>query len=62
MIVVDGAPPPAPTAIEDVEGALTVALDGGSSVRDAAAEVATRFGLPKRGVYRLAVSIVASRR
>jgi 16S rRNA (cytidine1402-2'-O)-methyltransferase len=62
VIVVEGAPPPAPAAAEDVEGALAAALDAGTSVRDAAAEVAARFGLPKRGVYRLAVSIVASRR
>jgi 16S rRNA (cytidine1402-2'-O)-methyltransferase len=62
VIVVEGAPPPEPAPVEDVEGAVEAALAAGSSVRDAAAEVASRLGVPRREVYRVAVRIGASRR
>jgi 16S rRNA (cytidine1402-2'-O)-methyltransferase len=62
VVVIDGAPPPASATDADVEAALTESLDAGASVRDAAAAVAARLGVPKREVYRLAVRIRASRR
>lgn len=56
VVIVDGAPEPD----EADDGALTVAVlalvEAGSSTKDAAAEVAARFGVAKRRVYDLAVA------
>ena len=38
-------------AEEAIDAALSEALAAGASVKDAAAEIAGRFGLPKREIY-----------
>ena len=45
-----------PAAEEDIDALLKEAL-GRASVRDAAAEIAARLGLPKREVYARAVAL-----
>lgn len=43
---------------EEVEGALAAALTApGARVRDVAAEIAARFGLPRRDVYQMALRL-----
>ncbi|MEM7286913.1 MAG: 16S rRNA (cytidine(1402)-2'-O)-methyltransferase [Actinomycetota bacterium] len=56
-IVVDGAPAPAEPTDDDVSAELRRLLDGGLSTRDAAADVAGRFGLAKKRVYNLALEL-----
>ena len=57
IVVVVGPPLDAPPAAEeDIDALLRKAL-GRASVRDAAAEVAARLGLPKREVYARAVAL-----
>jgi 16S rRNA (cytidine1402-2'-O)-methyltransferase len=52
IVIVVGAPlPDAPPAEEAIDAALSEALAAGASVKDAAAEIAGRFGLPKREIY-----------
>jgi 16S rRNA (cytidine1402-2'-O)-methyltransferase len=55
VLLVD-RPPPAETATDDIETALRRALDG-MSVRQAAAEIAAAFGMPRREVYQLALRL-----
>ena len=57
VVVVDGAPPPAPAEETDVEAALRVRMDAGADKRSAIAEVATTLGVPKRRVYDVALRI-----
>ena len=57
VIVVDGAPPPAPADESDVEAALRARIDAGADKRSAIAEVATTLGVPKRMVYDVAIRI-----
>jgi len=56
VLVIDGAEPPLDVAISDAEitEQLEMARQAGASTRDAAAEVATRLGVPRRRVYELA--------
>jgi 16S rRNA (cytidine1402-2'-O)-methyltransferase len=57
VVVVDGAPDPAPPTDDDVVAELRRMLDDGATTRDAAAEVASRLGLAKKRVYNLALSL-----
>lgn len=55
VLVLEGAPP-APTVDDEmVREAVTAAMADGSSVRDAAAQVASELGVPKRRAYQLAL-------
>ncbi len=57
IVIVVGPPLEAPpAAVEDIDALLQEAL-GRASVRDAAAEIAARLGLPKREVYARAVAL-----
>jgi 16S rRNA (cytidine1402-2'-O)-methyltransferase len=60
VLVLDGAPPPAPAAEEVLRAAVREELDAGGSARDAAAAVAARLGVPKRRAYELAVELRAA--
>jgi len=55
VVVVEGAPPPAPAGDDEVAAAVRAALDAGRSPRDAAAEVAAALGVPKRRAYDVAI-------
>ena len=55
VVVVGGAAPPPPAADADLAGALADLLRAGRSTRDAVAEVAVRFSVPRRRVYDLAL-------
>jgi 16S rRNA (cytidine1402-2'-O)-methyltransferase len=57
VIVVDGAPPPAPAAEHDVEAALRARLAAGADKKVAIAEVAAELRVPKRVVYDVALTI-----
>lgn len=57
VVVVDRAPEPVANE-GDLAAALAVALQG-RSVRDAAAEVAARLGLPRRDVYQAALRLAS---
>lgn len=54
VVVVEGAPPPEPVTDDELRDEVRRLLDAGVSTRDASAEVATRFGVPRRRVYALA--------
>jgi 16S rRNA (cytidine1402-2'-O)-methyltransferase len=56
-LVIEGAPPPGPAAEDDLATALRDELGAGSPVKDAAARVARRFGVPRRDVYTLALRL-----
>lgn len=57
VIVVAGAPTPAPADDDAVIEALRAELAAGASKRDAAAIVAAALGVPKRRAYTLAVEL-----
>lgn len=58
VIVIDGEPVDlTPASDEAVVAALRAALDRGASARDAAAEVSTGLGVPKRRAYELAITL-----
>ena len=54
VIVVDGAPDVAPATDDELRTALQRLLADGATTRDAVAEVAASFDVPKRRVYELA--------
>ncbi len=56
-LVVDGAPAPAEPTDDELTAELRRLLDGGASTRDASADVAGRFGLPKKRIYNLALGL-----
>lgn len=56
VVVVLGPPPPKTISEEDVDAALSEAL-GRLRVKDAAGEVALRFGLPRKDVYNRALTL-----
>lgn len=60
IVVVVGPPLAAELDPEALDAALAAALEGGS-VRDAAAEVADRLGLPRRQVYARALELARDR-
>jgi 16S rRNA (cytidine1402-2'-O)-methyltransferase len=57
VLVLAGAPPPAPPGPEAVEDALRVRLAGGADKRSAIAEVAAELSVPKRQVYDVATRL-----
>jgi 16S rRNA (cytidine1402-2'-O)-methyltransferase len=57
VVVVEGAPAPAPASEESVAAAVEAALAEGLSARDAAASVAASLGVPKRRAYEVAVGL-----
>jgi 16S rRNA (cytidine1402-2'-O)-methyltransferase len=56
VLVLDGAPPAAPATDDELAAAVDRLLADGLSTRDAVAEVATAFDVPKRRVYDLATA------
>jgi len=56
VIVLDGAPASEPASDDELRGALRRLLADGASTRDAVAEVAAEFDVPKRRVYALATA------
>ena len=56
IVVVIGRGKPRQAATEEVEAALTEALKT-NRVKDAATEVADRFGMPRREIYQLALKL-----
>ncbi|MDQ0472491.1 16S rRNA (cytidine(1402)-2'-O)-methyltransferase [Labrys wisconsinensis] len=61
IVVVVGPPVEERASADEMEASLSSALDT-LSVKDAAAAVAARLGLPRRGVYARAVELAAARR
>jgi 16S rRNA (cytidine1402-2'-O)-methyltransferase len=57
VIVLDGAPPPAPAGEADVEAALRARLEAGADKKSAIADVSAALGVPKRVVYEIALGI-----
>jgi 16S rRNA (cytidine1402-2'-O)-methyltransferase len=57
VVVVDGAPAADAATDDDINAAVHAALDRGLSARDAAAEVASALGVPKRRAYAVAVDV-----
>jgi 16S rRNA (cytidine1402-2'-O)-methyltransferase len=55
VVVLDGAPEPAEASDDDVRAAVAEHRGRGLSTRDAVAQVAATFDLPKRHVYDLAL-------
>lgn len=56
-LVIEGAPPPRPPAIDAAESRLRELLAAGSSRKDASEAVAAELGLPKRQVYKLSLEM-----
>ena len=54
VLVLDGAPPVEPASDDELSAAVARLLADGVSTRDAVAEVASTFDVPKRRVYGLA--------
>lgn len=61
IVVVVGPPVEEPASADDIEASLAAALET-LSVKDAAAAVSARLGLPKRDVYARAVEMASERR
>lgn len=59
IVVGPAAPETRLVTDEEIEAAVAGAIRGGTTVRDAAAEVAGAFGVPKRRVYDLAIRVRA---
>ncbi|MGI8983180.1 MAG: 16S rRNA (cytidine(1402)-2'-O)-methyltransferase [Acidimicrobiales bacterium] len=57
VVVLDGAPRPAPATEADVETALRARLGAGADRKSAITEVAAALGVPKRVVYEIALGI-----
>jgi 16S rRNA (cytidine1402-2'-O)-methyltransferase len=57
VLVLEGAPPPAPATEDDVTAALRRRLDAGDDKKRAVATVATELGVPKRRVYAAALDL-----
>jgi 16S rRNA (cytidine1402-2'-O)-methyltransferase len=60
IVLAPSAAEPEPPTDEEVGAALQAELDGGSSVRDAAAAVAGELGVPRRRAYELATRLSRS--
>ncbi|WP_282571943.1 16S rRNA (cytidine(1402)-2'-O)-methyltransferase [Roseomonas acroporae] len=58
VVLVVGPPPEETVGEEDLDSRLRAALDGGLSLRDAAAAVAEATGLPRRQVYGRALALM----
>jgi 16S rRNA (cytidine1402-2'-O)-methyltransferase len=61
VVVLDGAPAHEPASDDELRAALRRLLYDGASTRDAVAEVAADFDVPKRRVYALATGAAAPR-
>jgi 16S rRNA (cytidine1402-2'-O)-methyltransferase len=57
VVVVAGAPPPAPADESEIESALRRQVEAGATWRDAAGAVAAELGASRRRVYDLALSL-----
>lgn len=57
VLIVGGAPPPAPAGEADVEAALRARLAEGDDKKAAIAHVAEALDVPKRRVYEVAISL-----
>jgi 16S rRNA (cytidine1402-2'-O)-methyltransferase len=57
VLVLDGAPAPAPADDDALLVAVRQRLDAGDSARDAAAAVAAQLGVPKRRAYEVAITL-----
>lgn len=57
VLVVGGAEPAPPSTDDEIGAALQRALDSGTSVRDAATQVAADLGVPRRQAYDLAIRL-----
>ena len=57
VVVVDGAPEAEPATDDEIRDAIGAALRRGLTARDAAAEVASALGVPKRQAYAVAVDV-----
>ncbi len=57
VLVVEGAPPPAPAGEDELEAAVARRLAAGDSAKDAAAAAAADLGVPKRRAYEVAVRL-----
>ncbi len=62
VLVIEGAPEAPPPDDDMLREALRAQLAAGSSVKDAAAAVATSFGTGRRAVYELALTIARAQR
>ena len=56
VLILDGAPPVAPATDEALRAAVVRLVSEGATTRDAVAEVAAAYDVPKRRVYELATS------
>lgn len=57
VLVVEGAPAPAPASEADIEAALRAALAAGSDRRAAVAAVAAELSVPRRAAYEVAIRL-----
>jgi 16S rRNA (cytidine1402-2'-O)-methyltransferase len=57
VIVLDGATPAGPPSDDELRAALRAEIDAGASRRDAASRVSARYGVPKRHVYELTLTL-----
>lgn len=62
VLVVGGLPAPPDATPDQLDDAVRAALDTGMSSKDAATQVATALGVPKRDAYATAVRLSADRR
>jgi 16S rRNA (cytidine1402-2'-O)-methyltransferase len=62
VVVVEGATPPEPAADADLSDAVAGRVAAGLSTRDAVAEVASAFAVPRRRVYEIATGGPPGRR
>ncbi len=60
VVVLEGAPTPAPVGPEVVAAALSERLARGATVRDAVAEVVDELGVARRETYALALGLRAN--
>ena len=60
VLVIEGAPPPEPAGDDELRVAIESLLAAGSTVRDAAADIAERFGVPRNRAYDLALAVATS--
>lgn len=57
VLVVAGAPEPAPAGADDIDAALRAALAAGTDRKTAVAEIAAALGVPKRTVYAASLAL-----
>lgn len=57
VIVLAGATPPGPPSDEELRAALRAEIEAGASRKDAASRVSARYGVAKRHVYELTLTL-----